>query len=223
VVDALEALAHVARRVRILFLDAPTDVIIRRYEDTRRRHPFATDGESLSEAIELERSALEPLKGTADVVVDTGNLNVHQLRDRIHALFGGDDGGVPLRVSVVSFGYKHGLPLDVDVVLDCRFLPNPHWVDELRPLTGLDESVRAYVLAQPDAPAFLEHVDGLLTTLLPAYAREGRSYLSIALGCTGGQHRSVVMANAVAELLERHGYDPTVTHRDVFRATAVTR
>ncbi len=213
---ALDQLSGVARQVRIVFLDAPSDVLIRRYEDTRRRHPLALEGVSLADAIEWERSLLEPLKGDAHVVVDTGSLNVHQLRDRIGGLFG-EAGGTGIRVNVVSFGYKHGLPLDVDLVLDCRFLPNPHWVDELRPLTGNDPAVRDYVLAQPDAIAFLEHLDGLLGTTLPAYAREGRTYLSIALGCTGGRHRSVAMAVAVAELLRAHGHDPAVTHRDVDR------
>jgi UPF0042 nucleotide-binding protein len=210
-------LATVARRVRILFLDASTDVLIRRYEDTRRRHPFDADGASLSDAIEHERALLEPLKGDADVVVDTGGMNVHQLRDRIRSLFQGDDSGTALRVNVQSFGYKHGLPLDVDLVFDCRFLPNPHWIEELRPLTGLDPAVREFVLDQPEARPFLDQLDAMLRTVLPAYAREGRTYLSIALGCTGGQHRSVVMANAVGELLRAHGYDPVVTHRDVYR------
>ena len=141
------------------------------------------------------------------MVVDTGGLNVHQLRDRIAAC-SRTTRRRPVRVQVVSFGYKHGLPLDVDVVLDCRFLPNPHWVEELRPLTGLDAAVRDYVLDQPDAMEFLQRLDGLLSILLPAYAREGRTYLSIALGCTGGQHRSVVMAEAVGELLRTHGYAP---------------
>ena len=214
--QALDDLAGVAHRVRILFLDAPTDVLIRRYEDTRRRHPLAAEGRSVAEAIERERRLLEPLKGDADVVVDTGGLNVHRLRERIHELFG-EDGDPGVSVNVVSFGYKHGLPLDVDLVLDCRFLPNPHWIDELRPLTGLDDAVREHVLGQPDAQAFLEQLDALLGTILPAYAREGRTYLSIALGCTGGRHRSVAMAGAVANLLRGHGYDPTVTHRDVDR------
>ena len=215
--EALELLATVAGRVRILFLDASTDVLIRRYEDTRRRHPLAADGASLSDAIERERELLEPLKSDADVVVDTGGMNVHQLRDRIRSLFEGDDSGTALRVNVQSFGYKHGIPLDVDLVFDCRFLPNPHWVEELRPLTGLDPAVRDFVLAQPDAKPFLDQLDGMLATILPAYAREGRTYLSIALGCTGGQHRSVVMATAVGDLLRAHGYVPVVTHRDVQR------
>ena len=212
-IDALRATADV---VRILFLDASTDVLIRRYEDTRRRHPFAAEGVSIERAIERERALLEPVKGDADVVVDTGSLNVHALGDRMRDLFG-EEGRSDLRVNVVSFGYKHGLPLDVDLVLDCRFLPNPHWIDELRPLTGLDEPVRENVLAQPDAVAFLAHLDGLFGTIVPAYMREGRTYLSIALGCTGGRHRSVAIAEAVAELLRSHGHDPVVTHRDVDR------
>jgi UPF0042 nucleotide-binding protein len=213
---AIAALRSSADLVRMLFLDASTDVLIRRYEDTRRRHPFATEGASVGQAIERERALLEPVKGDADVVVDTGSLNVHALGDRMRDLFG-EEGRSDLRVNVVSFGYKHGLPLDVDLVLDCRFLPNPHWVDELRPLTGRDEPVREHVLAQPDAQAFLEHLDGLFATIIPAYIREGRTYLSIALGCTGGRHRSVAMAEAVGELLRQHGHDPVVTHRDVER------
>ena len=213
---AIAALRDTGDVVRLLFLDASTDVLIRRYEDTRRRHPFADEGISIGQAIERERVLLEPVKGEADVVVDTGSLNVHALGDRMRDLFG-TEGRSDLRISVVSFGYKHGLPLDVDLVLDCRFLPNPHWVDELRPLTGLDDPVREHVLAQPDARSFLDHLDGLFATIVPAYIREGRTYLSIALGCTGGRHRAVAMAEAVGELLRQHGHDPVVTHRDVGR------
>src|SRR5207244_8879437 len=142
------------------------------------------------EGIQRERAVLDAVKAEADVVVDTSDLNVHQLRDRLLELFA-RDAGPGMQTSVVSFGYKHGLPLDVDLVLDCRFLPNPHWVDELRPFTGLDEPVRDYVLGQPDTEAFLEKLDDLLALLLPAFVKEGKSYLSIAVGCTGGQHRSV--------------------------------
>ncbi len=213
---ALAALEAAGGRVRILFLDAASDVLVRRYEDTRRRHPNAVAGGSVADAIERERAALQALKEIADVVVDTTGMNVHQLRARVADLFA-PDGAAGMQVNVLSFGYKHGLPIDVDIVLDCRFLPNPHWIDELRPLTGLDEPVRLNVLGQPDAVAFLERVDGLLGLLLPAYAREGRTYLSIALGCTGGRHRSVTMAEAVAALVRSHGYVPTVSHRDVLR------
>ena len=212
---ALDALRATGGRVRVLFLDASTDVLVRRYEGTRRRHPLG--GASIEADIEREREMLEPLKEQADVVVDTSDLNVHQLRAWIVELFAGDSPDGAMQASVVSFGYKHGLPLDVDLVLDCRFLPNPHWVDELRPLTGLDDAVRENVLSQPEAVEFLERVDGLLGLLLPAYLREGKSYLRIAIGCTGGRHRSVVIAEEVAQVLRGHGLDPSVAHRDVER------
>jgi UPF0042 nucleotide-binding protein len=212
---ALDALRATARRVRILFLDADTDILVRRYEGSRRRHPIP--GSSLSESIENERVLLEPLKADADVVVDTSDLNVNQLRAWIVELFAADSPDSGLQVSVVSFGYKHGLPLDVDMVLDCRFLPNPHWVDDLRPQTGLDEPVRTYVLEQPEAKQFLERLQSLFELLVPAFVREGKSYLRIAVGCTGGRHRSVVLAEELARLLRAHDLDPTVLHRDVSR------
>jgi len=212
---ALEALRGTAQRVRILFLDAATDALVRRYESSRRRHPIA--GSSLSESIERERRMLEPLKEQADVVVDTSDLNVHQLRGWIIELFAADALDAGLQVSVVSFGYKHGLPIDVDMVFDCRFLPNPHWVDDLRPLTGSDDAVRNYVLSQPDAQDFLAILNSLFGLLLPAFVREGKSYLRIAFGCTGGRHRSVVIANELARALRAHELDPTVLHRDVDR------
>jgi UPF0042 nucleotide-binding protein len=218
-VDELAAgLAHLrgsAQRVRVVFLDASDDVLVRRFEDTRRRHPFEEE-QGLVDAIRRERQALDPLKGEADVVVDTSDLNVHQLRERMEALFGDMD-HVGLQTAVVSFGYKHGLPLDVDLVLDCRFLPNPHWVDELRPHTGRDAQVRDYVLRFPETGEFLERLDALLELLLPAYVAEGKSYLTIAMGCTGGHHRSVVMAEEVARLLRARGFEPRVTHRDIER------
>src|SRR3977135_797343 len=151
---------------------------------------------------------LEPLKAEADVVVDTSDLNVHQLRAWIVALFAADALDAGLQVSVVSFGYKHGLPLDVDMVFDCRFLPNPHWVDDLRPLTGRDEPVREFVLGQPDAQEFLTRVDSMFDLLLPAFVNEGKSYLRIAVGCTGGRHRSVVIAEELGRLLRIRNLDP---------------
>jgi len=215
-IDALGALRSSGARVRQLFLDASTDVLVRRYEGTRRRHPLlAAEDEGLTEAIERERALLEPVKAEADIVVETSDLNVHQLHDRIVELFSDDHPAAAMQTRVVSFGYKHGLPLDVDIVMDCRFLPNPHWVDELRPLTGLDEPVRRYVLEQAAAEDLLRHLDGLLTTLLPAYVAEGKSYLTIAFGCTGGRHRSVAIGEAVAAMLRQHGFDPTIVHRDV--------
>lgn len=204
-------------RVRVLFLDAGDEVLVRRYEGTRRRHPTATDQTSLAQAIAREREMLGPVKEEADVVVDTTDLNVHQLRDRIRDLFAGDDPSGGMLTTVVSFGYKHGLPLDVDLVLDCRFLPNPHWDEDLRPQTGLDAPVRSFVLRQPEARAFLDRLKDLLDLLLPAYEAEGKSYLTIAFGCTGGRHRSVAIAEEVATHLRRCGRHPTVTHRDLDR------
>jgi len=211
----LAGLRASAGRVRHVFLDAATDVLVRRYEGTRRRHPLLAAGEGLAEAIERERGLLEPVKAAADVVVDTSQLNVHELHDRIVGLFSDDrsDGGMQTRI--VSFGYKHGLPLDVDIVLDCRFLPNPHWVDELRPLTGLDAPVRAYVMRQEAATELLLRLDGLLELLMPAYVAEGKAYLTIAFGCTGGRHRSVAIADEVGALLRNRGFAPTIVHRDV--------
>ena len=210
---ALEHLRQTTPRVRVLFLDASDEVLVRRYENTRRRHPYG-DAEGLLEGIQHEREVLEGVKSEADVVVDTSDLNVHQLRDRLLELFA-RDASPGMQTSVVSFGYKHGLPMDVDVVLDCRFLPNPHWIDELRPLSGLDHRVREYVLDQPETKEFLNKLDELLELLLPAYVKEGKSYLSIAVGCTGGNHRSVVIAEELAGLLEKRGFPPTVSHRDV--------
>lgn len=210
----LDDLRRPGSRVRMVFLDASTDVLIRRYESTRRRHP-ASAGDLLGAAIEQERTTLEPLRAAADVVVDTSNLNVHELRDRIFELFGDDDRSPGMQVTVTSFGFKHGLPSDVDMVLDCRFLPNPHWVDELRPQTGTDDPVRDYVLGSELAQTFLERVDGLLDVLLPAFQDEGKAYLTLAFGCTGGRHRSVAISEEVARRLRERGLAPGVQHRDI--------
>ncbi|HKX70584.1 MAG TPA: RNase adapter RapZ, partial [Acidimicrobiales bacterium] len=164
VLPMLGWLRSTGTRVRILFLDAATDALVRRYENTRRRHPLS-GGESqehLTAAIERERELLDPVRAEADVVLDTSELNVHELRRRIQGLFAGDEAEPTMQTTVLSFGYKHGLPLDADLVFDCRFLPNPHWVDELRPLPGTEAAVRDYVLGQPDAQEFLDRVDGLL-------------------------------------------------------------
>ena len=214
---AISELASSGARVRILYLEASTALLVRRYESTRRRHPFGDMG--LAEAIEAERVALEAVRAEADIVIDTSDLNVHQLRDRLVDLFGSESPGDGMQTKVVSFGYKHGLPIDVDIVLDCRFLPNPHWVEELRPLTGVDEPVSDYVLGQPLTAAFLERMERMLALVMPAYVQEGKSYLTIAFGCTGGQHRSVAIAEEVAAMLERSGHNTTVQHRDVEKAS----
>lgn len=209
------ALRGTGARVTVLFLEASDEVLVRRFEGTRRRHPLGRRG--VTEAIALERGRLASIRELADLVVDTSDLTVHQLRERLSELFAGPDAGTPMRVSLVSFGFKHGVPLDVDSVFDCRFLPNPHWVDELRPLTGLDAQVRDYVLGQPDAEAFVDKVDDLLAFLLPAYLKEGKSYLTVAVGCTGGRHRSVAIVEELAGRVRRQGFEPTVSHRDISR------
>lgn len=213
---AITALRRSARRVRVLFLDASTDTLVQRYESARRRHPFLADG-GIEDAIEAERHALEGLKAEADVVIDTSELNIHELRNRIVELFGDAAPSTRLSTRVSSFGYKHGMPRDVDLVFDCRFLPNPHWVEELRPKSGLDADVADYVLSQPAASAFIEELERLLSLLVPNYVREGKSFLSIAFGCTGGRHRSVVMAEQTAAILRRFGLEPTIDHRDIDR------
>lgn len=210
----IEELRRGGSRVRVLFLDASDEVLVRRFESTRRRHP-ASAGELLGAAIEQERQLLDHLRVLADVVVDTSELNVHQLRERVEELFV-DDGSSPgMQVSVASFGFKHGVPSDVDMVLDCRFLPNPHWVDELRPQTGLDVPVRDYVVDSALAQSFLDGLDDLLDVLLPAFRAEGKAYLTLAFGCTGGRHRSVAIAEEVARRLRVRGLSPGVSHRDV--------
>jgi UPF0042 nucleotide-binding protein len=213
---AVGELRHEGAHTRVLFLDASDEVLVRRYEASRRRHPLSDTGR-VSDGIARERALLEPLKGDVDLIVDTSSLNVHELRDRLRELFAEHVVDGALQINVVSFGFKHGLPIDVDLVFDCRFLPNPHWVDELRPLTGLDADVRGYVLSRPGTDDFLAQLDRLLELTLPGYEREGKSYLSIGVGCTGGRHRSVVVAEELGERLRRHGYRPSVHHRDVDR------
>jgi RNase adapter protein RapZ len=212
--DVLDSLRKTRTRVRVLFLDAPDDVLVRRYEGTRRRHPLAARG--VEESVADERKLLGPVRERADLLIDTADLNTNQLRARVLEAFGDEEAPL-MQTSVISFGYKHGIPLDVDIVFDCRFLPNPYWVEELQPYSGLDAPVRDYVLGQPDSVAFLEKVDDLLTSILPAFHREGKSYLTIAIGCTGGRHRSVVLAEALSARLGAHGQGASVFHRDIDR------
>ena len=216
VLPALDELRARGVSIRILYLEASTDVLVRRYESTKRRHPIDHAG-GLGEAIESERRLLEPVRAQADVVIDTSELNVHQLRDRIVELFGNDAAGDTMQVTVTSFGYKHGLPLDVDLVIDCRFLPNPYWSERLRHQTGLDTEVREYVLEQDVTAEFLERLRALLALLIPAYEREGKAYLTVAFGCTGGQHRSVAIAEEVGGMVREIGEEPIVSHRDLDR------
>jgi UPF0042 nucleotide-binding protein len=218
VIGAVANLRAAGHRVRVVFLDASTHEIVRRYGSTRRRHPLAGDSAaSIPDAIDRERSLLDALKAQADVVIDTSDLNIHQLRARMVDLFAGDLPMGGLQVTVSSFGYKHGLPLDAELVFDCRFLPNPHWDEQLRPQTGLDEPVRRYVFERGPASAFLDAIEALLDIVIPAYAAEGKSYLNLAFGCTGGRHRSVALSEELASRLRRRGVTPIVQHRDLAR------
>ncbi|MFI5035728.1 MAG: RNase adapter RapZ [Acidimicrobiales bacterium] len=198
--------------VKILFLDAPDDVLIHRFEGNRRRHPFP--GTSLVESIATERALLAAIRDAADLVIDTGPLNTNQLRARIAESFSETDAVDSLRVSLVSFGYANGIPRDVDLVFDCRFLPNPYWVEELRPLSGLDPAVADFVLGPEPAQHFLHDVVEMLSWQIPAFAKEGKSYLSVAVGCTGGRHRSVALTE---ELRHRLNLTHAVLHRDIAR------
>lgn len=215
VLPVLDSLAQARHGVRVLFLDAPDEVLVRRFEGTRRRHPLAARG--VERSIAEERRLLEVLRNRADILLDTGELNANQLRQRLLELFGVGVGGAQMQTSILSFGYKHGIPLDVDIVFDCRFLPNPHWVESLRPYSGLDAPVRDYVLRQPETGEFLDRVEELLAMLVPAFVREGKSYLTVAMGCTGGRHRSVALAAELSERLAARGVDSSVFHRDVDR------
>jgi UPF0042 nucleotide-binding protein len=210
---ALDQLRAQDINLRVLFLEASNAVLIRRFEATRRRHPVAA--ERVAESIALERDLLRELRADADLVLDTSDLNVHELRAKIMAAFADESAG--LLVTVASFGFKYGLPLDADMVLDVRFLPNPHWVPELRPLPGTDPAVRDYVLAQDDTGLFMARLEALLETALPGYVQEGKHYLTVAIGCTGGKHRSVVLAEELAGWLTDKGYRAHVAHRDVER------
>jgi RNase adapter protein RapZ len=213
-----ESLADLAAKQvtrRIVFLEASDNALVRRFESVRRPHPLQGDGR-IVDGIEAERDLLRELRGDADLVIDTSSLNVHELRAKMDAQFAGDE-EPELRATVMSFGYKYGLPVDADLVVDCRFLPNPHWVPELRPHTGQDEAVRDYVLGQPGAVDFLDRYEGVLELLVDGYRREGKRYALLAVGCTGGKHRSVAMSEQLAARLAARGVDVSVVHRDLGR------
>jgi UPF0042 nucleotide-binding protein len=202
-------------RVRVLYLDASTPELVKRYGSSRRKHPLDDGHSGIADSIERERQLLEPVKATADLVVDTTELNVHQLKAIVVDAFATETEAEAMKITVTSFGFRHGIPLDVDLVMDVRFLPNPHWIEHLRPHTGLDPDVRDYVLGQPVTKEFLDRFESLLELLLPSYMAEGKSYLSIAIGCTGGHHRSVALAEEIASWLRAMGHRPRVTHRDI--------
>jgi RNase adapter protein RapZ len=200
---------------RVVFLEASDEALVRRFESVRRPHPLQGDGR-IVDGIDAERELLRDMRGHADLVIDTSDLNVHELRAKIDTAFA-DEAEPALRATLVSFGYKYGLPVDADLVVDCRFLPNPHWVPELRPRTGLDESVREYVMKQPGAAEFARRFAELFTMLAAGYRREGKRYVTLAVGCTGGKHRSVTMAEQLAQRLSAEGIDTLVVHRDLGR------
>jgi UPF0042 nucleotide-binding protein len=201
-------------RIEVLFFDATDEAILHRFSETRRSHPLSPRG-SLMEGISLEREKLASLKEMADKVFDTTSCNVHQLKDVVQRYFLGESPGKRLVIHVTSFGYRYGLPTDADMVLDVRFLPNPHFVEELRPLNGHDSMVRDYLLESQDGRIFIGKLFDLMAFLIPLYEKEGKSRFNIALGCTGGHHRSVVMANHLGAFLADKGYFVNITHRDI--------
>jgi len=217
VLDELSAIREAGHHVTLIVLDARTAAVVKRYDATRRRHPLADEAGGVIEAIELERSRLEPVREAADMVIDTSDINIHELRERLNAAFDSEEDPHELQLSVESFGFKHGLPLDADIVMDVRFLPNPHWVDELRPQTGYDTAVRSFVLDRPETSDFLRRFEELLLSLLPTYRAEGRTYLTVAVGCTGGRHRSVAIVEEFVSRLHHRGVGVRVTHRDITR------
>jgi UPF0042 nucleotide-binding protein len=221
--DALaSALAELGKsdiKYRLLFLDASDQALVQRFESTRRPHPLQSS-DRIVDGIARERAKLEDLRSQADVVIDTSNLNVHQLEKRTAEIFAAGMAKA-LRINVLSFGYKYGIPVDADLVLDCRFIPNPHWIPELRPLSGLDDAVYQHVLASDGVKDFVKSYVEVVEKMIPGYLQEGKKYVTIAIGCTGGKHRSVSVAREIASQLNRDHNDFAVsahaTHRDVGR------
>lgn len=211
----LDQLESAGTDVRVLFLEATDEALIRRFESSRRPHPLQGVGR-LADGLERERAVLADLRAVADLVIDTSALNVHDLRRRVDAAFA-DAERVQLRATIVSFGFKYGIPIDADYVADVRFLPNPFWIPELRDLTGLDAPVNDYVVGQPEAREFLDQYSAIIDLVAEGYLREGKRYVTIAIGCTGGQHRSVAIAANLASRLVKSGVETLVSHRDVGR------
>jgi UPF0042 nucleotide-binding protein len=212
---AFEGVGKAGLHPQVLFLEAPDEVLVRRFDGVRRPHPLQGDGR-LVDGIAQERELLRELRGEADLVVDTSELNVHELRAKIAAAFEAE-AATELHLSMVSFGYKYGLPVDADIVIDCRLLPNPHWVPELKPQSGKDEPVRDYVFSQPGAAEFLDAAFELLRGYEKGYIAEGKHYATIAIGCTGGRHRSVAVSIELTRRLEADGVEVALTHRDLER------
>ena len=220
--EAMKELEKLRRDVcnyRLVFLEASDDVLVRRFDASRRRHPLAPD-DRVAVGIQRERDLMRPFREGADIVVDTSDMSVRALRTRLGSYFSDVSASDGLSTTVISFGYKYGLPLDADLVFDVRFLPNPHWVPDLRPLTGLEQSVKDYVLGHSVTTAFMDRLCDLLEMLLNGYQEEGRHYLTVAIGCTGGRHRSVVLSEAIGATIRDLGFRAKVVHRDVERPQA---
>ena len=215
-IEAIEALRARGHRVEMLFLEAGDETLVRRYHETRRRHPLAGEGQVL-DGIRAERRALADLREIADRIIDTSALNVHQFKDQLVTLYGSPGTRTGLAPALISFGFKHGIPIDADLVFDIRFLPNPHFVPELRPLDGRDARVSEFIFKHEESRELLRRLQHLLDFLLPAYQREGKAYLTIAVGCTGGRHRSVSLVEELRRSLEERGFPPSVMHRDIDR------
>lgn len=214
---ALDSLDQMRLSYTILFVDCDTDVIIKRYKETRRKHPLTKDGSALRDAVERERALLEPIRNRANAVINTSVLSTAKLRGEIINLVAGDQRDRAMSVSVVSFGFKHGLPMEADLVFDVRFLPNPHYIPELRPKTGLEPDVRDFVFSYQQTKDFVAKVEELLAICLPSYVDEGKTSLVIAVGCTGGKHRSVAVARELGDYIAKRGYVTDVSHRDMAR------
>ena len=215
--QALDGLRAMQCEYRIVFMDASDQVIIRRYKETRRSHPLAEECSSLEEAIALEREMLAPLKEKADWVIDTSGLSTRALKGALLRMFSKNSAERSMEVRVMSFGFKHGIPAEADLVFDVRFLPNPYYVAELRPLTGLDPRVRDYALSSRQSQEFLEKLKEFVCYLLPRYVEEGKTSLTVAVGCTGGHHRSVAVAHALADTIRGLNYPVNESHRDMGR------
>jgi UPF0042 nucleotide-binding protein len=213
--ESLAAIKTAGHDLRVLFLEAGDEALVRRYESSRRPHPLQRD-DSLLGAVQRERKLLSDLRADSDIVIDTSNLNVHELRRSIEASFGDDD-HVALRATVMSFGFKYGIPVDADLVADLRFLPNPYWDPKLKDLTGLDAAVNDYVVASDQAQEFLTKYAELIDLVEDGYLREGKRFVTIAMGCTGGKHRSVAMAENLSARLVKSGVEVRVVHRDLGR------
>ena len=215
--DALDKLHDMGCDYKILFVEASVEAIIKRYKETRRNHPLSKTGRSLEEAVQLERSALEPVRQRAEYIVDTSALPTAKLRGEMLRLFGSGDTASAMSVSVISFGFKYGIPIEADLVFDVRFLPNPYYIAELRHQTGLDQGVWDFIFGYQQTRDFIKHLEGLIGFLLPLYVEEGKTALVIGVGCTGGHHRSVAITRALAEFIRQKGYSAAENHRDMTR------